>query len=63
MQDSPQISWAEQRGFNLDQAIDYSRTKCRTPPRKDEPFYRRCPCYAGDDFQTLLAKIIKARSR
>jgi len=54
--------WAERRNFNIDQTIDYSRTKCRAPAHKDEPFCRRCRYYSGGDFHTLLSKIIEARS-
>lgn len=54
--------WARQRGLNLDQAATYSRTTCRMPAHRDDPFCRRCRYYSGGDFQALLEKIIEARS-
>ena len=54
--------WAKSRGFSLDQAATYSRTRCRMPEHSAEPFCRRCRYYSGGDFFVLLKKIIAARS-
>ena len=54
--------WAQGRGFNLDQAATYSRTRCREPEHSQEPFCRRCRYYTGGDFFVLLKEIIAART-
>ena len=53
--------WARKRGLTLEQAATYSRTTCRMPAHRDDPFCRRCRYYSGGDFQDLLEKIIEAR--
>ncbi|BBO70092.1 serine hydrolase [Desulfosarcina alkanivorans] len=56
------VRWARKKGFDLDQAVRYSRTTCRQPGHMSDPFCQRCRYYTGRDFETLLAKIIAARS-